>query len=245
MNLVLEALAWIGNPETWQGSPSLATRTAEQLGYTFGALAIAAVFALPAGLAIGHTGRGRDIVVALSGGLRALPSLGLIIALALAIGLGFQAPLIAFVILAVPPILAGAYAGVEAIDRATIDAARSVGMTEWQILTKVEIPLALPLIIGGLRSGALQVIATATLAYFATGGGLGVYIDLGLATRNYVIMLGASIVVTALALLLEGMFSALQRLAVPRGVTASGRRDSDSNRSRSSTAPQVPLHEGN
>lgn len=245
MSLFLEALIWIGDPANWVWPDGLGARILQQLGYTIGALLIAGVVALPLGLLIGHTGRGRDIAVALSGGLRALPSLGIIIVLALAIGLGFQAPLVAFVVLAAPPILAGAYAGLEAIDRSTIDAARAIGMTEWQILTKVEIPLGLPLVIGGFRSAALQVVATATLAYFATGGALGVYIDLGLATRDYVMMLGASFVVTALALVLEGMFSALQRLAVPRGVIASRGRDTGSARDRRYAAPVVPLHEGN
>ncbi|QWT23018.1 ABC transporter permease [Subtercola sp. PAMC28395] len=220
MDLFLQGIAWIFDPANSAGPGGIPQRIAEQLAYTFGAVAIGAVIAVPIGLLIGHTGRGRDVAVSLSGGLRALPSLGLLIIFALGIGIGFKAPLLTFVILAIPPVLAGAYAGVEAVDKRTVDAARAMGMTEWQILTKVELPLGLPLLIGGLRSGILQVVATATLAYFATGGALGVFINEGLKTRNYAELLGASIVVTALALVLEGIFALLQRLVIPRGVTA-------------------------
>ena len=124
------------------------------------------------------------------------------------------------VLLAIPPILAGAYAGLEVIDRRVIDAARSMGMTEWQILWRVEVPLGLPLLMGGLRSGTLQVVATAVLAAFVNLGGLGLPIVEGIALRDYDRMLGAAMLIIALALLLDALFAVLERYAVPRGVRA-------------------------
>jgi osmoprotectant transport system permease protein len=244
MNFIVQGIQWIFDPARWSGPGDMQSRILEQLAYTFGAVAIAAVIAIPVGLLIGHTGKGRDVAVSLSGGLRALPSLGLLIIFALLIGIGFKAPLLAFVILAIPPVLSGAYAGIEAVDKRTVDAARAMGMTEWQVLTKVEVPLGAPLIVAGIRSGVLQVVATATLAYFASGGALGVFIDDGLATRNYVELLGASIVVTALALILEGIFALAQRLIVPRGVTAGQVKDVRTRPVRSRSTMGSPIQEG-
>jgi osmoprotectant transport system permease protein len=139
--------------------------------------------------------------------------------IALSVGIGLEAPLIALVVLAVPSILAGAYAGFEAVDARTIDAARAVGMTEWQIVSKIEVPLGLPLLIGGLRSASLQVIATATLADYVGAGGLGHFIFLGLQTNDYPQMLAGSIVVVVLALASEAFFSIIQRIVVPAGVS--------------------------
>jgi osmoprotectant transport system permease protein len=135
-------------------------------------------------------------------------------------GVSLRGPSTVFVLmlLAIPPILAGAYAGLEVIDRRTIDAARSVGMTEWQILWKVEIPLGLPLLIGGLRSATLQVVATVTLAAYVNLGGLGYDIVQGIPLRRYDQMLGSAIVIIVLALLLDALFAVLERYAVPRGV---------------------------
>src|SRR6195952_3404219 len=196
MNFIQQGFAWIFDPVRWSGPGDMQSRILEQLAYTFGAVAIAAVIALPLGLLIGHTGKGRDIAVSLSGGLRALPSLGLLIIFALFIGIGFKAPLLAFVILAIPPVLSGAYAGVEAVDKRTVDAARAMGMTEWQVLTKVELPLAAPLLLGGLRSSTLQVIATVALVSEFGSDSLGAFIISGAATQDYVEMIAGSILVT-------------------------------------------------
>jgi osmoprotectant transport system permease protein len=244
MDLISQGFAWIFDPKHSTGPGTILDRIGEQLSYTFGAVALAAIIAIPLGLWIGHTGKGRDIAVAFSGGLRALPSLGLLIIFALGIGIGFKAPLLTFVILAIPPLLAGAYSGLEAVDRRTIDAARAQGMTEWQILTKVELPLGFSLLVGGIRSGVLQVVATATLAYFSTGGALGVFINDGLKTRDYAELLGASIIVTALALVLEGIFALLQRLFVPRGVAAGQVAEVRARPNRSRAVVGNPIQEG-
>lgn len=236
MNIFAQGLAWIFDPAHYGGLNGIDTRTLEHLSISGIVLLIAAIIAIPAGYAIGHTGRGKAFAVGLSGGVRALPTLGFIAILALSIGIGLEAPLIALVVLAIPSILAGAYAGFEAVDRRTIDAARAVGMTEWQIVARVEVPLGLPLLIGGLRAASLQVIATATLADYVGGGGLGHFIFLGLQTRDYPQMLAGSIVVVILALLSEALFSIIQRLVVPAGVTAGRPKDVRVRSSRSSTA---------
>jgi len=220
VNLFADGLAWIFDPAHYGGQDGLDTRALQHIGISLLVLAISSVIAIPLGYAIGHTGRGRTAVIAISGGVRALPTLGLLVVIGLIVGIGLTAPVIALVVLAVPSILAGAYSGFESVDRRTIDAARAVGMTEWQILFKVEVPLGLPLLIGGLRSASLQVIATATLADYVGAGGLGHFIFLGLKTNDYSQMLAGSVFVVLLALLSELIFGLLQRLVVPAGVTA-------------------------
>lgn len=221
MNLLARALAWIADPAHQTGPDGIWARLGEHLAYSaFGVLA-AAVVAIPLGAWVGHTGRGRGLAVGLSGAARALPTLGLVTLLGLWLGIGLLAPMIAFVALAVPSVLAGTYAGIGSADRAAVDGARATGMTEWQILTRVELPLGLPLLVGGVRSAFLQVVATATLAAYVGAGGLGRYLFLGLRTRDYSQMLAASLLVVALALAADVAFAALQRLATPAGLRPS------------------------
>ena len=222
MNLFLDAFAWIFSPDRLTGSLPLPVAIGQHLAFTFGSVIVAALIAIPAGWAIGHTGRGREFAVALSGAARAVPTLGLVVLLYLLVGVAYksQAAVVAFVILAIPSILAGAYAGFEAIDRAVVSAARAVGMTPWQVLWKVEVPLGLPLLSGGIRSATLQVVATVTIATYVGLGGLGFYIIQGIQLRDTAQILGASILVVALALLLDGLFALVQRVLVPRGVRA-------------------------
>ncbi|MEV8215526.1 ABC transporter permease [Leifsonia sp. NPDC077715] len=238
MTDILAAFAWIADPANWAGPGGIPARTGEHILYSLLTLLLAAVIALPIGFAIGHTGRFRGIAVGVSGALRALPTLGLVIYLALiTTNLTIVPPLIALTILAIPPVLAGAYSGVQSVDRAPIDAARAIGMTGWQVFSKVELPLALPLVIGGLRSGALQVIATWTVAAILPVGGLGRFLIDGIAVQNYPEMLGGSIIVIALALVSDGLFAIVQRLVVPRGVVAGRVRDTGEGDRRSTRTP--------
>lgn len=218
MNLWNSTFAWLVDPANWSGPAGISTRLGEHVLYSLITLVIAAAIAVPIGVAVSHTGKGRAVAVQLSGALRALPTLGVLLLLALWLGLGLGPPLIVMVVLALPPLLAGAYAGVDAVDRETIDAARSIGMTGWQVLFKVELPLAMPIIIGGVRSACLQVIATWTVAAYLPLGGLGRFIYDGLAVQNYAEMLGASVIVIVLALVADSIFVVVQRLVVPRGV---------------------------
>ena len=216
MSVVSDTIDWLADSAHWSGDDGVPNRLIEHLGYTAETIAIAGVIAIPIGLWIGHTGRFQSLAVGLTGAMRALPTLGLLTAIALYLGIGLTAPLVALVVLAVPPLLAGAYAGLESVDRQTVDAARAMGMTEWQILTKVEIPLALPIIVGGMRSAVLQVVATATVAAYVGLGGLGRYLIDGQAVSDYAQMAGGSVVVIALALALDAVFAGLQGLALGR-----------------------------
>ena len=155
-----DTAAWLTDHTHWIGADGIPHRLLEHVGYSALTVALSALVAVPLGLWIGHTGRGRSFAVAITGALRALPTLGLLTWFVLLAGIGLAAPTVALVILAIPPLLAAAYSGLESLDRQTVDAARAQGMTEWQILFQVELPLALPLLVGGLRSATLQVVAT-------------------------------------------------------------------------------------
>jgi osmoprotectant transport system permease protein len=237
MNLFFDALAWIFSPERLTGSLTLPEAIAQHLAFTFFSVLIAGLVAVPVGWLIGHTGRGREIAVFLSGAARALPALGLVALLVLLLGvtLKTEAAMVAFVLLAIPSILAGAYAGIEAIDKSVIDASRAMGMTQWQTLFRVEVPLGLSLLIGGFRSATLQVVATVTIAAYFGLGGLGFFMIQGLNLRQYDEILGASIVVVVLALALDGLFAVLARFAVPR-TEARRARGSDAARARRALA---------
>jgi len=225
----LDALLWLFDPANYvpgtQSPLPIQDRIGEHLLYTALSVAAAALIALPLGFFIGHTGRGRQFVIAFTGGMRAVPTLGLLMALFLIVGstvpftqAAFVASIVAFVILAIPSILAGAYAGIESVSPAAVDAARAIGMTELQILFRVEIPLSLPLIIGGIRASVLQVIATAVVASYISLGGIGAIISSGIGLNDNNRILGGAILVTVLALVIDGLFALLQRLTRTRGL---------------------------
>lgn len=183
----------------------------QHVGYSALAVGFAVLIGLPLGVAIGHSGRGRNVVLATSGVLRALPTLGLLTWLTLALPLGVRMPLvpstIVLVVLAVPPVLAAAQSGVASIPRPIVDAAVAMGLNTRQVVWSVELPLALPTILGGIRSCALQVIATATIAAYVGLGGLGRYLLDGMALRDYSLMLKGAVMVTVLALVVDGLFA--------------------------------------
>lgn len=217
---------WLTDPANWSGPDGVPTRLFEHVWYCALALAIASLVAVPAGLAIGHTGRGRFFAVNLAGAARAIPSLGLLYVLVLwlfpklAGDSAFLVPtLIVLVVLAIPPLMAGAYAGVEGVDPAARDAARGMGMTGGQVLRKVEVPCAMPLIFSGMRSATLQVIATATIAATVSLGGLGRLLIDGLSIQDYGKVASGAILVAALALLADLAFALVQRYAVSPGLT--------------------------
>jgi osmoprotectant transport system permease protein len=226
MNLVELVWAWLTNPDNWTKNflgPGIPTRILEHLQYTGVAILIAAVIAVPLGSYVGHTGRGGVLVVGIANAFRALPELGLLIMLVLAMGvaLAFQAVTIALVLLAVPPLLAGTYAGVRNVPPDVVDAARGMGMSEREIVVRVELPIALPLILGGLRSATLQVIATASIAAFVSLGGLGRYVIDGRAAGGpdgYAEMAGGAVLIAVLAITAEFTLAGVQRLAVSPGV---------------------------
>ncbi|MFJ2368262.1 ABC transporter permease [Microbacterium sp. NPDC087665] len=220
MNLFAEAFAWMFAPAQWTGNYALPKLLAEHLALTAISVLIAAAIALPLGWLIGHTGKGRELAVAVSGAARAIPSFGLMVLLVLLLGVLRipEAAVITFVLLAIPSLLAGAYTGLEAIDRRVIDAAKAMGMTGWQVFWKVEVRLGLPLLVGGIRSALLQVIATVTIAAYVNLGGLGWPIIQGIPLRRFDQVLGGAIIVAALALLVDLLLATAQRAAVPAGL---------------------------
>jgi osmoprotectant transport system permease protein len=218
VNLFTEVLAWFADPQHWQGTTGVPTRIAEHLGYTVQAVVLAVIVAIPLGAVIGHTGRGGFLLVGVANGLRALPELGLLVLLVLLTGIGVLPLTVTLLILAVPPLLAGTYAGVRNADPAVVDAARGMGMREHEVLLKVELPIALPLIIGGLRTATLQVIATAAIGAYIALGGLGRYLIDGLALNDYSRMVAGAVLIAALALVVEGLLAALQRMIVSPGL---------------------------
>ncbi len=223
MNHLAEAFAFIADAANWSGAGGIAQRTADHLLYTGLAVVVAFLIATPLGLWVGHTRRAADGVLAVSGALRALPSLGLLTWLTVELSFGVRLPLvpatIVLVILAVPPLLAGIVAGMVAVPRAVTDAARATGYSEGQILTKVELPLAAPTMVGGLRSCVVQVLATATVVAYIGLSGLGRYLIDGLALRDYPQMLAGALLVTGLALVVDLALAVLQRTLRPRGST--------------------------
>lgn len=223
MNVFIDAFAWLFSPERLEGQYALPALLGQHLSYTVISVLIAAVIAIPAGWVIGHTGRGREIAVAISGAARAVPSFGLMVLLVLLMGVLRvpEAATITFVLLAIPSLLAGAYTGLEAIDRRVIDAARANGMTQWQVFWKVEVPLGMPLLVGGLRSATLQVIATVTIAAYVNLGGLGWPIIQGIPLRRFDQVLGGAILVAVLALIADLLLALAQHWSVPAGIRVS------------------------
>ncbi|MHC3817032.1 ABC transporter permease [Streptomyces sp. DT9] len=203
--------AWLVSGEQWTGPDGIGHRLAEHLQYSLLATLIAAAIALPVGLLIGHTGRGAFLAINLSSFGRALPTVGLVVLVFLASGLSMWPVYIALVALAVPSIVTNTYAGMTAVDPEVRDAARGQGMRGYQVLFQVELPLALPLIMTGLRLALIQVVATATIAAYVSFGGLGRYVFDGLAQRDLVQVLGGAVLVAVVAVVLDLALSCLQR----------------------------------
>jgi len=215
VNFLQQALSYIFTAANWSGSAGLLARIGEHLLYTVVAVAVSALIALPIGMLVGHTGRGTFVVVTGVNALRALPTLGVLLLAVLLWGLGLLPPTVALMLLGIPPLLAGTYAGIANVEPAVVDAARAMGMTETRVLLRVELPNALPLILGGLRTATLQVVATATVAAYASLGGLGRYLIDGIKVRQFYIALVGALMVTALALTLDALLAFAVWASVP------------------------------
>ena len=227
--MIPSLISWLTDPASWSGEDGIPTRLLEHLGYPLLTVVLAAVVAIPLGLWVGHTGRARWLV-SLTNSVRAVPTLGLLFAVSLLLGprisgeLAFLVPsIVVLVILAIPPILAGTYAGIEAVSPAVRDAARGVGMTGWQVVRSVEVPNGMPLLLSGIRSAVLQVVATATIAALVGLGGLGRYLIDGIALGDYPRAAGGALLVAVLAVVLDGVLALVQRRVVSPGLTAGAR----------------------
>lgn len=218
-DIFTDTFAWLTDPDHWSGSSGIATRLLEHLEYSGLVLVIAAAIAVPVGLFIGHTGHGRVVAVAFAGALRALPTLGLLVLFALLAGSGLMPPVWALVILTVPPLLAGTYAGISSVDPTVVDGARAMGMTELQILFRVELPNGLQVIFGGIRTAVLQVIATVSVVAYLPLGGLGRYLFDGLVLQDFPRMLGGSLLIAALAIAVDLVLALAQRIFLPPGLS--------------------------
>lgn len=231
MELLVEVWEWFTSASSWRGSgikPGILVRLYEHMSMSLQAVGLAVVLVLPLGFYIGHTRRLEFVATSVGNIGRALPSFGILgitffITTSLDVPgvLGFWATFTALFLLAIPPILTNTFVGVKGVDADIVEAARGMGMSEREILLRLELPLAAPLIVAGIRLAAVQVVATATLGALVAWGGLGRYIVDGLAVGNDVVLVGGALLVALAAIATEVSFGILQRLVSPR--TSSGR----------------------
>jgi osmoprotectant transport system permease protein len=222
MDVVSDVIGWLTDPAQWSGPDGIPVRTLQHLWYSLLATVIAAAIALPIGIFIGHTGRGALVAVNLTNLGRAIPSLGIIILMFTLVGFGIVPVLVALVALAIPPIVTNSYIGIRSVDRDVREAAEGMGMRGRQVLWQVELPVAMPLIMAGIRTSAVQVVATATLAAFVGLGGLGRYLIDGLSQRDLAQVVGGAILVAVLSLATELVLGRVQTLVVSKGLAERG-----------------------
>lgn len=218
VSLLQATWLWLTDPSHWQGIDGIPTRVGEQVHLSVESVAIGALIALPAGILLGHYGRFGNLAINISNVGRAVPSFGILVIAFQVFGLGDVPIVIALTALAVPPMVTNSYVAMREVDPDIKDAARGMGYRELAQLFTVELPLAVPLIMAGVRTSAVQVVATATLAALIAGGGLGRYIVDGLARSDNPRTLAGALLVAALALATELMLAGLERALVPRGI---------------------------
>ncbi|SDL49290.1 ABC transporter permease [Nonomuraea jiangxiensis] len=211
---------FFGDPARWSGPDGIPARLLEHLEFSALALALAVLIAVPLGLLIGHTGRGEVVVVVSANLARALPTLGLLVMFVLLLGAASVWPvIIPLVLLAVPPILVNTFEGIKGVDPELRDAAYGMGLRGGQVLGRVLVPVALPLILLGCRLSAIQVVATTTVAAYTGLGGLGRFIIDGFATKDYARVVGGSVLIVLFALVVQILFALAQRVTVSPGVS--------------------------
>lgn len=216
MNVLVSAAAWLVDPRHWQGSGAIPIRVGEHLEITIVSVGAAALIALPIGMYLGHTGRAGFVAINVANVGRALPSLALLafalpLSFALGLGLGFWPTFLAMVPLAIPPIVTNSYVAIRGADPDMVEAARGMGMGELQVLRAVELPEGMPIVLAGLRTATVNVIATATLGALVAGGGLGRYIVDGLALQEYDQLIVGAFLVALLAVGTELAVGLLER----------------------------------
>lgn len=214
---------YLNDPLSWTRPGGILDLLADHLEMTFLATALAAVVALPLGVGLAGTARGGAVVVSAANVSRALPTLALLYVFTAGLGLGQLPTILAVAVFAVPPMLANAYVGVREVDPAVRDAGLGMGMSRRQLLTSVELPLALPLLAAGVRTAAVQVVATVSLASLVGGGGLGLIISNGIFTQRFGQALAGAALVVALCLGLEALLAGLQRVLTPVRRRGAGR----------------------
>ena len=218
MSFLVQVVRWFLSAAHWHGSGGIPNRIEEHVVMSLAATGTAAAIALPIGLALGHFGRGGPLAINVSNVGRALPSFGIVIIAFQIFSLGDTPIIICLVALAIPPVVTNSYVALREVDPDIKEAARGMGYRGLAQLLRVELPLAVPLLMAGIRTSAVQVVATATLAALIGGGGFGRYVFDGLATRDYVTMFAGAALVAVLALATEVTLSGLERILVPRGI---------------------------
>jgi osmoprotectant transport system permease protein len=218
VNVLHFVQAFFSDGAHWHGEDGIPARVTEHILYSLEALAIAAGIGLPVGLVTGHYGRGGNALALIATAARALPTFGLLLLVVTWFGFGLTPVMVPLVALAVPPILVPTYEAVRSVDPSPVDAARGMGMSEPRVLLQVELPVALPLVLSGLRTAAIQIVSTATIAAYVSFGGLGRYIIDGLYQKDYEKVVGGATLVAALALATLVVFWAAARAAVSPGV---------------------------
>lgn len=215
MNTLTKAWSWLTTSAHWYGDDGIWTRLGQHLYLTVVCLLISCLIALPVALVLGHLGKGGALAVNISNVGRAVPTFAVLVLLLLTpVGRFGEGPtIVALVLFAVPPLLTNAYVGMREVDQDVVRAARGMGMTGRQLLFQVEVPLALPLILTGVRIAAVQLVATATIAALAGGGGLGRIITAGFNLASTAQVVAGAVLVAVFALIVEGLFELAQRLA--------------------------------
>jgi osmoprotectant transport system permease protein len=216
MNQFRDAIVYLNDPYNWTSPGGIVDLTLEHLAISAVAVLAAMVIALPIGIALGTSGRGSGLVIVLSNVSRAVPTLALLTLFAVSpIGFGDRATTIALALFAIPPILTNTFVGFRGVDADVREAARAMGMSRGQVIGRVDLPLAMPLVMTGIRTAAVQVVATAGLAALVGGGGLGQIINLGFGQQNYGEMIAGAVLVAALALLTELVLVIVALVVVP------------------------------
>jgi len=218
MSVLSNVARWFADPTHWSGPDGIPQRLAEHVQISAESVAIGALIALPIGIALGHYGRFGNLAINISNVGRALPSFGVLVIAFQVFGLGSLPILVALVALAIPPMITNSYVGLREVDADVKEAARGMGYRELARLGRVEFPLAVTLVMAGIRTSAVQVVATATLAALIAGGGFGRYVIDGFAQQDYTKLFAGAVLVAVLAMATELSLSAVERLLVPRGI---------------------------
>lgn len=227
MKWLSDIIGWLGNGDNWTGPNGALALLGQHIALSLAALVVATVLVIPLGLWLGHIGKGGVLALNVGNVGRAVPTFAILVLLTLApapFGSTVVTVVTSLVLFAIPPILTNTYIGVREVDRVAVDAARGVGMSGWQVLRRVELPLAAPLIVQGLRLGGVQVVATATIAALVGAGGLGRLITQGFSRQDQAMLLSGAVLVAALALILEGAFEVVQRLVAPPSSSQTSRQ---------------------
>ena len=218
MSFIGQVVQWFLDPAHWQGDAGILHRTYEHVLMSGLSVLTAAVIALPVGIAIGHFGRGGILAINVSNIGRAVPSFAVLVIAVQLFGIGALPAFIALVALAIPPMVTNSYIGMREVDADVREAARGMGMRERAVLLRVELPIALPLIMAGIRTSAVNVVATATLAALVAWGGLGRFIVDGLGLQDYPMLFAGAVMVALLSLIVEFSLAGVQRLSTPAGL---------------------------